>query len=130
MEELHQVEMIQMGADRGLGNLLGIQPWMHLSDYASEASFESRLSGYLETARGQGWINARSVVVFPEYIGAWLVAAGEGKGVLQAATLQAAMLGLGLAHPFALARNLLSAGEKDRLAASLFRVKASAMAEG
>ena len=65
-----------LGMDSGRGNLLGIQAWMETADYASETEFYSRLSGYLDAARHKGWLNPRTIAVFPEYIGTWLVAAG------------------------------------------------------
>jgi predicted amidohydrolase len=129
MRKLEQEQRIVLGADSGRGNLLAVQADMRVEDYRSEASFTAKLSTCLESARQQGWLNSRSIVVFPEYIGTWLVAAGEGEAVWMAASLQAAMQALILAHPLAFARQFIGAREKGRMEAALFRTKARSMAD-
>jgi hypothetical protein len=121
-------EILSLGSDAGRGNLLGVQPYMLTTDYAAGDSFYTRLDGYLQAARQLGWIGEKTVVVWPELIGAWLVAAGESPKVFQGRTVAAAMRPLAWSHLAALAVKLVSAREKDRLAASLFRLKASQMA--
>jgi predicted amidohydrolase len=56
------------------------------------------------------------------------VAAGEKEGVSGAKTLSAAMLALIKAHPLGFARRWLAAGERGRVEAALFRLKARSMA--
>jgi len=129
MDEWYPQEQIQMGSDRGRGNLLGVQPYLTPADYASESAFLERLRGYLEAARQAGWLNPRSVVVFPEYTGTWLVAAGGGPGVTQAATTSQAMRPLALRQPLAFLRRLLGSTERERVTAALFRLKARQVAE-
>ncbi len=121
-------ESVEHGADAGLGNLLGIQPAMSPADYASADALFAVLAGYLDDAGRRGWIGPRTIAVFPEYIGTWLVIAGESRSVQRAQSLKGAMARLALAHPFALARSLRRAAETDKLAAALFRIKAAAMA--
>jgi len=101
---------------------------MTAGDYAAEATFYAKLDSYLQAARQNGWVGERTVVVWPELIGAWLVAAGESQRVFQARTLSAAMRSLVLRHALPFVGKLAFAREKDRLVASLFRMKAWQMA--
>ncbi len=128
MVDLELEQFVVFGIDHGRGNLLGIQPSMQVPDYLRGETFYDKLGGYLAEARRKGWINERTIAVFPEYIGTWLVIAGEGKGVYGVETLNAAMQHLVLAHPAAFARQFLFAKEKGRTEASLFRMKAGSMA--
>jgi hypothetical protein len=123
-----QLELTSYGRDAGRGNLLGIEPAMRTADYASEEAFSARLGGYLEVARQHGWINGRTIAVWPEHIGTWLVASGEGPRAVQAPKLRAALAPIAGRHLLPFLRALVSAREKDRVAAALFRVKAGAMA--
>jgi len=126
--ELHSVEMIEWGHKNQRGNLLGIQPFMTTADYVSGEAFFAKLNSYLESADQKGWINKRTIIIWPEYIGAWLVIAGEGPQVYDAKNLNNAMRALALRHISRLALTLPSAKEKDKIAASLFRLKARSMA--
>jgi len=130
MGDLKNEEMIEQGADTGRGNLLGIQPTLTTADYASEASLFARLDKYLNDAGRRGWLNAHTVVVFPEYIGTWLVATGEKEALRRAQSLSLAMRALALSRVLAFATGLLAARERDRTAASLFRLKSASMARG
>ena len=127
MTDLHIEEYNEYGQDTGQGNLLGIQPYMVPADYASEETLYARLDGCMQSASQRGWLNERTIAVFPEYLGTWLVAAGESPEVYRAASMSAAMRALVLKHPLAFARNYLSAREPDRLKASLFHLKAGVM---
>jgi predicted amidohydrolase len=120
-------EMTEFGADAGRGNLLGIQPFMVLTDYASQEAFYARLDHYMQLAGQKGWLGERTVVVWPEYLGTWLVAVDEPAEILRTPTITAAMRSLVLRHPLAFAARFLSAGEKDKATASIFRLKAGAM---
>ena len=128
MEDWYPQEQIQMGRDRGRGNLLGVQPYLTPADYATESAFRTRLHGYLEAAGQAGWLIPRSVVVFPEYTGTWLVACGENPSVYQAATTSQAMRPLALRQPLPFLRCLLASTEPERVTAALFRLKAGQVA--
>jgi hypothetical protein len=101
---------------------------MVTADYASEEAFGAKLGGYMQVAAHRGWLNERTIVVWPEYLGTWLAAAGEGQAIIQSHTLGAAMRALALRHGLRFARTLLYAREKDWVAASLFRLKGGDMA--
>jgi predicted amidohydrolase len=128
-KELHSIEHVEVGQNNGRGNLLGIQPYMTPHDYRSAETFHARLDSYLATAAARGWINQRTIVVWPEQIGTWLVAAGEKEGVYTAQTLSNALRSLVLRQPLPFLKRLLWAGEKDRVAAALFRLKATQMVQ-
>ena len=66
MDPFNLDETSSVGEDSGRGNLLAIQPWMRLDDYVSADTFEEKLAAYLKAARAQGWLNERSIAVFPE----------------------------------------------------------------
>lgn len=125
--ELHLEEFLEQGRAAGRGNLLGIQPYMLATDYASAEAFYNKMDRYLVAAGRKGWLNNRTIAVLPEYIGTWLVAVDEKPAVYQAETVVAAMRILALSHALPFAMNLLSSHEKDRVIAGLFRVKAPAM---
>ena len=122
------ITISELGHDSGQGNLLGVQPFLLAADYRSGETLASALDAYLRAAREKGWLNPRSIVVFPEYTGTWLVAADEKDAVTGAKTLNAAMLALILAHPLGFARRWKASGEKGRIEAALFRLKAHDMA--
>lgn len=128
MHDLLPTDLIEAGVDAQRGNLLGVQPFVRAEDYASEATLSARLSLYLDLAAQKGWLGPRTIVVWPEYVGTWLAAAGAGPAVYQAQSLNGAMLRLAFGHLPRFARGVLAAREKDRIAASLFRLLATDMA--
>nr|WP_238530347.1 hypothetical protein [Pseudomonas sp. S9] len=68
---------VNQGQPADRGNLLGIQPLLFASDYKSRESLHLKLAAYLEKARDEGLLNAKTIAILPEHIGTWLVAAGE-----------------------------------------------------
>lgn len=128
MSDLYIDETIEMGSDNQRGNLLGIQPYMLASDYTSAQEVLDKLDGYFAAAQAHGWLQEKTIVVLPEYLGAWLVVAGERAGVYAAENIQAAMRVLALSHLLQFGRAFLGCRESNRAAAALFRIKAGAMA--
>lgn len=116
------------GEDRGAGNLLGIQSYMVPYDYASRDTFYAKLDGYLAEARARGWLTAKTVAVFPEFIGTWLVLEGEKQGAFAAGRSAQALKQVVLANLPAFIRHLVFAPAEDGVKHSLFRMKAAAMA--
>lgn len=116
------------GVDNGRGNLVGVQPWMVPTDYTSSGRLQAKLAAYLDLARGRGWLSERTLVIFPEYIGSWLVVAGEGRSVYAAPTIVRAMIPLALRNARAFARAWRAARAPDRVRAALFQMKGAAMA--
>jgi predicted amidohydrolase len=128
MDDTDRLQTLELGRDTGRGNLLGVQPWVTPGNYASESTLTAKLTTYLEAARQRGWLNARTIVVFPEYLGTWLAVTGAGRTALGARTLTGAMGTLALRYPVKVAEALLKSREQDRFAAGLFRARATAMA--
>ncbi len=121
-------EMIEFGSAGKQGNVIGIQPVMQPTDFASVGAFRSKLSSYLEAAGRQNWLGEKTLVVFPEYIGTWLVALNAPRWIFRLRTLQGAMAGLIVRRPFAFLRALKAARGRDRLKDALFRMNAAQMA--
>ncbi|MHC5035457.1 MAG: nitrilase-related carbon-nitrogen hydrolase [Planctomycetota bacterium] len=116
------------GKDTGNGNLLGVQPYMVPADYASEKRFHAKLDGYLARAREEGYVNQKTIVVLPEYLGVWLVAAGEKQSVYEAETVSAAAQILVTANLIPFLRWLPFAGAPQRARRALFQMKAQSTA--
>lgn len=121
-------ETLEVGSDRGAGNLVGIQPVMETQDYRTVTAFEGKLRGYLEKARSFGWLSERSVVVFPEHIGTWLVVLGEPAALFRLRSVQTAMLLLILRHPVAFVRALASVRGRDGVRDAVLRMRAGVTA--
>jgi predicted amidohydrolase len=111
-------------------NVLGIQPHLFPHDYEDGQKLYSRLGGYLSEARRAGLMGEKTVVVFPEYVGTWLVVANEGTGVLAAPKTGDAMQSLALSHPFSFLWRVLNAPEgKDGMTHAAFSFKAALVAQ-
>jgi hypothetical protein len=130
MSDLYLNEAVESGRDEGHGNLLGIQPFMLPVDYTTPQTLLDKLDGYFAAAQEKSWLTEKTIVVLPEYLGSWLVAAGEPSRVYAATNLQAAMRALALNHPLHFGRTLRVTKAADRTAAALFRMKALEMAQG
>ena len=129
LANLYIQEVAEYGADAQRGNLLGIQPFMVPADYTSADTFCAKIDGYLGMVSRRGWLGERTIVVLPEYIGTWLVSAGEGERVYRAETIARAMQALVLSHPLRFAGALPRSRSKDVVKGALFRMQAVRMAE-
>ncbi|EMJ49001.1 hydrolase, carbon-nitrogen family [Leptospira interrogans str. UT126] len=109
------------------GNLLGIQPWMYPIDYSNEINFSKKIQSYLEEASKKGYINPKTIVVFPEYLGTWFVVAGEKTSVVKSNKLEDSMRTLILSNPVSFIFNFFKAQGKDKIRDALFRMKAEKM---
>ncbi|MCB1309446.1 MAG: carbon-nitrogen hydrolase [Leptospiraceae bacterium] len=109
-------------------NLLGIQPDMRAGDYRNAQSLYNKLNGYLLQARQRDWIGERTIVIFPEYIGTWLVAANEKESVYSAPTMSAAMQALVSSNVFQFVWYFLDTSAEDRASSALFAMKGAQMA--
>jgi hypothetical protein len=110
-------------------NLVAIQPWLETRHYQSAAHLLERLDGYMTAADGAGYLTEGSIVVFPEHVGTWLVAAGAPRWSFAAASTQEAMTHLVLANPLPYWLSLLGSDEEDRQAAAVFHMRAGRMAQ-
>jgi hypothetical protein len=130
MSDLYLDQILSTGTASDAGNLLGVQPFMLPEDYASPDTLLQKLTGYFDAAQAHQFLTPKTIVVLPEYIGTWLVAAFERPGVYTARNIQQAMRSLVLHHPIRFGRAYRTAKEADRVTAALFRMKANDMARG
>ncbi|AMZ71622.1 MULTISPECIES: carbon-nitrogen hydrolase family protein [Pseudomonas] len=119
---------VDQGTPADRGNLLGIQPELFPTDYQSPERLHRKLAAYLQTARDQGFLNAKTVVVLPEHIGTWLMVGGEKDELYQATSLKEAMNWLAISNPLAFIQALISAQGDSRLDDAHLRMKAERMA--
>lgn len=124
--KLENIEVI--GKDSLKGNLLGIQPYLQPADYANETTFYNKLSGYLTEAKKNRFLNNKTIVVFPEYTGTWLVAVNEKASVYSASTVNNAITKVVLTHPLSFIKNYFGAPAEDKAKYAVFLMKAEEMA--
>lgn len=117
------------GIDAGNGNLVGIQPYMVPTDYANKQRFLAKMDAYLGAAREQGWFNAKTVVVLPEYLGTWLVLAEEKSSLYESTTVENSMTWLAVSNLDTFIPATVSAPAADRIKYALFRMKSPLMAQ-
>lgn len=129
LNDLAHPKLHQFGSARGRGNMLGIEPYMTSQDYASRESFLNKLNAYLLIAQHEGWLNEKTIVLFPEYIGTWLILIDENGRIFESPTLAIAEQRLVLSHLVKFGIHFLRSAEKGRAEAALFRMKAAQMAE-
>lgn len=114
------------------GNILGVQAFMTPVDYASEANFKQKIEFYLlEAQKNKLLISEKTVVVFPEYIGTFLVAANEKESLYQAKTLEEGLQTMVLSNIGKFTKTFVSAPDdvKDKVKYAAFAMKATEMAK-
>lgn len=110
-------------------NIVAIQPYMVPSDYLTERHFTEKMKAYFEAARQKGYLREQTVVVLPEYLGTWLVLENEKEWAADVAKLNHAMAIMISSNPVDFLKSFVrSKTEDDRLAAAIFRMKATRMA--
>jgi predicted amidohydrolase len=129
MENTQIDEIKSIGVDLGKGNILGIQPFLSPGDYVSEDTFMSAIDSYLSFAKAKGLIHNNTIVIFPEYIGTWLLFTGEQAGFIQAHTVHDLVNLLRVAHPNDFSKYSALSREKDTFLAAVFRMKSNFIAE-
>jgi predicted amidohydrolase len=113
-------------------NVLGIQAFMESVDYASEENFKRKIQFYLDEAQNKNFlIPNKTVVVFPEYIGTFLVAANEKESLYTAKTLAEGLQTMVLSNIGQFLKTYLSAPNevKDKVKYAAFAMKAAEMAK-
>jgi len=116
--------------DAGKGNVVGINPFMLPIDYSSNQHFYAKLDGYLQTAELKGWLSSRTVVLFPEYIGTWLVVEGEKNSIYHAETINEAISTYVASNFFSYMRAWFTAPDEveDKIKYSVFASKGETIA--
>ena len=127
---LHIDTVYEMNTDAGKGNAVGVSPYMTPQDYASPQHFMGKLDGYMQAAQVRGWLTPRTVVVFPEYIGTWLVAEGEKRSMLESESVAEAMAVFIGSNFFSYLRDWFTAPDEaeDKVSHSVFSSKGVPMA--
>ncbi|EIE03163.1 nitrilase-related carbon-nitrogen hydrolase [Leptospira licerasiae] len=115
------------GKDFGKGNLIGVEPFMTPGDYSNRKRFLEKTESYLINAKQSGWINDKTIFVFPEYYGTWLVVSGEKSSLYTSPDLQSGMIYFILRNPFSFLFHLFTSKENDKIQASIFKIKADDM---
>ncbi|WCL52828.1 nitrilase-related carbon-nitrogen hydrolase [Gimibacter soli] len=127
--ELHLSVAESYGPEAGAtGNVVGIEPFMETLDYATPERFEAKLRGYLDAARSRGWLGANTIVLFPEHIGTWLIAADQKPRVLKAGSTASAMVPIIAWNLPSFLKNYYLFHDADRAAAAVFRSRAGDVA--
>lgn len=70
-------ERVEYGWDRGAGNVIAVQTPFDQHDYANAESFSRAAERPLADARAKGWIGSKTLVVYPEMVGLYLLVAEE-----------------------------------------------------
>jgi len=127
---LHIDSTYEVNADSGKGNVIGINAYMVPEDYASREHFFSKLDGYLNVCKEKKWLNPKTVVIFPEYIGTWLVVEGEKRSAFTATTIDQALTGFVLSNFFSYIRSWFMSPDSalDKVKHSVFATKGQRMA--
>ncbi|MEW6402807.1 MAG: nitrilase-related carbon-nitrogen hydrolase [Chloroflexota bacterium] len=125
-----RVRQVRSHGEQGKGgNILGIEPHMLPQDYKSQGTLCTKLASYLDVARTQGLLNEQTIVLWPEWIGSPILATGEAQFVYTVKSIGIAIGFLIVSHLPSFIRYWMSAAEKNRIVAAVFRMKAQTMAE-
>lgn len=110
-------------------NLVAVHVNMNPKDYSSAAAFKNAMHNYLFDASAKNFLNSKSIVVFPEYLGTWLVVLDEKAAVYEAPTVSDAMTQIVLRHPYDFMRFYFMANGTEKVTESIFQLKAEQMAD-
>jgi len=122
-------EYIEKGIDSGKGNVIGIQPYLTALNYSTAFNFEISLRFYFEQLKRENKLTEKSVVVLPEYIGTWLVAADEKETIYQQTRMNDAMKTIVTSNLFTFFYSYFQSPAKDKTKYAIFQMKAKQMAE-
>ncbi|HSF46714.1 MAG TPA: hypothetical protein VLA58_11925, partial [Chitinophagaceae bacterium] len=128
--QLHLDSSYVLNADSGKGNVIGINAYMVPADYSTREHFYAKLDGYMQACREKNWFNPKSIVIFPEYIGAWLVVEGEKTSVYTKSTIDEALTGFVLSNFFSYIHSWFMSPDsaQDKVKHSVFAMKGERMA--
>jgi len=115
------------GTNTGKGNLLALSPYVHTYDFSSGSAFYNMLEYYLSFAQRKNLLNDSTVLVLPEYLGTWLVAAHEQTAVYKDTSITVAMQRMVLSNIWSFGKAYLNAQGSDKTKDAVFRMKAIQM---
>lgn len=110
-------------------NIIGIQPYMELSDYLNPGIFENKIRLYIAASRQKGFIRKNTVILFPENLGTYLFLLGEKHAVAEKETWEEAKNTMIFSNLFDYFLGYIKTGEESNKAKSaIFRMKSKTMA--
>lgn len=129
--QLHLDSSFVINADSGKGNVIGINAYMEPADYATKEHFYAKLDGYMQACKQQNWFNPKTVVIFPEYIGAWLVVEGEKKSAYTDPNIEKALTTFVTSNFFSYIASWFMSPDSaaDKVKHSVFAAKGKRMAK-
>jgi hypothetical protein len=122
-------EYVEVGVDSDKGNVIGIQPFLTATSYSTAFNFEVSLRFYFEQLRRENKLTDKSIVVLPEYIGTWLVAANEKEKIYKQETIEQAMTTMVRSNLFGFLYGYLKSSAKNKWKYAVFHLKAEKMAK-
>ncbi|MGJ4746051.1 carbon-nitrogen hydrolase family protein [Leptospira sp. SA-E8] len=124
-----EINSYAYGKDSGKGNLIGVEPFMTPGDYSNHKRFLEKTESYLINAKLSGWITDKTIFVFPEYYGTWLVVSGEKSSLYTSPDLQSGMIYFILRNPLSFLYYFFTSQENDKVQSAIFKTKAYEMKE-
>ncbi|TGM97274.1 carbon-nitrogen hydrolase family protein [Leptospira dzoumogneensis] len=128
-EKALEISSYSYGKDSSKGNLIGVEPFMLPGDYSNQKRFLEKTESYFIHAKRSGWITDKTIFVFPEYYGTWLVVSGEKSSLYTSPDLQSGMIYFILRNPFSFLYHFFTSKENDKIQAAIFKIKADKMRE-
>lgn len=123
-------ETVSIGENRGKGNIIGIQPNMTAASYSTQFNFMVTLRLFLQQLQRDNLISNKTVIVFPEHIGTWLLAMHEKDRIYSDSSMNDALNTMIRSNLFHYADYYFSTpSDLDKKKHALFMMKSKDMAE-
>ena len=126
--ETGKLQYSELGDTLIHGNFIAIQPYMLPEDYQSGTSFFEKLDLYFKAAKQKNWLSKKTIVVLPEYLGTWLLAANEKQNVYTNKSIQDALTTMVVGNIFSFAKVYFQTKATDKVKDAVFRMNAEKMA--
>jgi predicted amidohydrolase len=120
-------EVENIGKNIGKGNIIALSPYVHTYDFSSQEAFYNMLHYYFNLALQRNLINDSTIIILPEYIGTWLVAANEKKEIYNDTSLESAMKIIVKSNLGKFGMAYLQSNAKDKTKEAVFKMKADKM---
>ncbi len=121
-------EFKSLGNNSDKGNIVGIQPHLTQESYLSQATFQKNLDSYLEYLQASGYINDKTLVIFPEHIGSWLVCADENVDFKSKKTIGELIQSMYATYTDKFQKYIANSDKELKEFAAAFHIKASKIA--
>lgn len=117
----------QFGKNNGKGNIIALSPYLHTTDFSSQAAFFNMMHYYFSFAQRKKLLNDSTIIVLPEYIGTWLVTANEKSSIYVDTSLEDAMQTVVLSNIINFGKSYITSASKDKTKEAIFKMKADKM---